>query len=31
LDSPYIVGYLDAFIEETKINIIMEYWHLGDL
>ena len=31
LDSPYIVGYLDAFIEDTKINIIMEYCHLGDL
>ena len=25
LDSPYVVGYLDAFIEDTKINIIMEY------
>jgi serine/threonine protein kinase len=31
LDSPYVVGYLDAFIEDTKINIIMEYCHLGDL
>lgn len=31
LDSPYVVGYLDAFIEDTRINIIMEYCHLGDL
>ena len=31
LDSPYIVGYLDAFIEDTKINIIMEFCHNGDL
>jgi len=31
LNSPYIVGYLDAFIEDTKINIIMEYCHNGDL
>ena len=31
LDSPYIVGYLDAFIEDTKINIIMEYCNNGDL
>lgn len=25
LDSTYIVGYLDSFIEGTNINIIMEY------
>lgn len=25
LESPYIVGYYDSFIESTKINIIMEY------
>jgi len=25
LDSPYIVGYYDSFIEDTKINIILEY------
>lgn len=31
LDSPYIVGYLDAFIEDTKINIIMEFCQNGDL
>ena len=24
LESPHIVGYLDAFIEDTRINIIME-------
>ena len=31
LDSPYIVGYFDSFIEDTKINIIMEYCSNGDL
>lgn len=31
LDSPYVVGYLDSFIEDTKINIIMEFCHNGDL
>ena len=31
LESPYIVGYLDAFIEDTRINIMMEYCHNGDL
>ena len=31
LDSPYIVGYFDSFIEDTKINIIMEYCQNGDL
>ncbi len=31
LESPYIVGYLDAFIEETNINIIMEFCQHGDL
>jgi serine/threonine protein kinase len=31
LESPYIVGYLDAFIEDTKINIIMEFCQNGDL
>lgn len=25
LESPYIVSYLDSFIEGTNINIIMEY------
>ena len=25
LESPFIVGYFDSFIENTKINIIMEY------
>lgn len=25
LNSAYIVGYYDSFIEGTKINIIMEY------
>jgi serine/threonine protein kinase len=31
LDSPYIVGYYDSFIEGTMINIIMEFCSLGDL
>ena len=31
LESPYIVGYLDAFIEDTRINIIMEFCSNGDL
>jgi serine/threonine protein kinase len=25
LESPYIVSYYDSFIEDTMINIIMEY------
>jgi hypothetical protein len=25
LDSTYIVGYFDSFIEGTQINIIIEY------
>lgn len=31
LNSPYIVGYLDSFIEDTNINIIMEFCQHGDL
>jgi len=31
LDYLFVVGYLDAFIEDTKINIIMEYCQNGDL
>ena len=31
LESAYIVGYYDSFIEDTKINIIMEYCQHGDL
>lgn len=32
LDSPYIVGYIDAFIEEDlSINIILEFCPGGDL
>lgn len=31
LDSQFIVGYFDSFIEDTKINIIMEYCSNGDL
>jgi NIMA (never in mitosis gene a)-related kinase len=25
LDNPYIVSYLDSFIIESQINIVMEY------
>lgn len=31
LESPYIVGYYDSFIEDQKINIVIEYCPLGDL
>ena len=32
LDSPFIVGYIDAFIEtDLSINIILEYCHEGDM
>lgn len=31
LDSPYIVGYHDSFIDEEKLCIIMEYCENGDL
>jgi serine/threonine protein kinase len=31
LDSIYIVGYFDSFIEGTQINIIIEFCQYGDL
>mmetsp|Transcript_19262 Transcript_19262/g.18398 ORF Transcript_19262/g.18398 Transcript_19262/m.18398 type:complete len:122 (+) Transcript_19262:465-830(+) len=31
LSSPYIVSYIDSFVQGTKVNIIMEYCELGDL
>ena len=32
LDSPYIVGYIDSFIDsDLSINIILEYCPGGDL
>jgi serine/threonine protein kinase len=32
LDSPYVVGYIDSFIEsDLSINIILEYCPEGDL
>jgi len=31
LDSPYIVGYHDSFIEDEKLCIVMEYCEKGDL
>ena len=31
LDSHFVVGYHDSFIDDTKINIIMEYCQHGDL
>jgi serine/threonine protein kinase len=31
LDSPFIVGYLDSFVIDTEINIVMEYCAHSDL
>ena len=31
LDSPYIVGYIDSFIENQQIHIVLEYCAVGDL
>jgi len=31
IDCPYIVCFLDAFIVDTKINIVMEHCQHGDL
>ena len=31
LESQYIVSYLDSFIDDQKINIVLEYCPLGDL
>ena len=31
MDSPYVVGYLDSFIDGQKINIVLEYCMMGDL
>ena len=31
IESPFIVGYLDSFIDDQKINIVIEYCPLGDL
>lgn len=31
LDSPYIVGYFDSFIDDQQINIVLEYCPFGDL
>eukprot|EP00347_Sterkiella_histriomuscorum_P008689 403344133 len=31
LDSPYVVGYIDSFVCEKKVNIIMEFCENGDL
>jgi NIMA (never in mitosis gene a)-related kinase len=31
LDSPYIVGYYDSFINDQTINIVIEYCGYGDL
>ncbi len=30
-DCGFIVGYLDSFIDDQQINIIMEYCQHGDL
>ena len=31
LESPYIVGYFDSFIDDQKINLVIEYCPNGDL
>jgi serine/threonine protein kinase len=31
LESPFIVGYFDSFIDDQKINIVIEYCPFGDL
>ena len=31
MDSPYIVGYYDSFIDDQKINIVLEYCPMRDL
>lgn len=31
MESPYIVGYFDSFIDGQKINIVLEYCMVGDL
>ena len=31
LDSPYIVQYIDSFVENQMVNIIIEYCPSGDL
>ena len=31
LNSQYIVSYIDSFVSETKVNIIMEFCENGDL
>ena len=30
-DSPYIVGYVDSFLDGPRINIVLEYCPMGDL
>ena len=30
-DSNYIVGYIDSFLDGSKINIVLEYCPVGDL
>ena len=31
LNSPYIVQYIDSFVCDTKVNIVMEFCDSGDL
>ena len=31
LNSPYIVKYIDSFISNPKVNIVMEFCECGDL
>lgn len=30
-DSPFIVGYIDSFLDDSRINIVIEYCPYGDL
>ena len=31
LSSPFIVAYIDSFVADTKVNIVMEFCEHGDL
>lgn len=31
MSSPFIVAYIDSFVADTKVNIVMEYCQHGDL
>lgn len=31
ISSPFIVAYIDSFVSDMKVNIVMEYCQYGDL